>query len=468
MAGRIRFTFTVRMLLTILGAFWILVAIFMFFQYHREKEYRSGMMDSRLQMHNSRIIEDMRRGEDIASIVGRIDAPVPDLRVTLIDADGNVRYDSRRDGITANHNDRPEVMTARSRGEGFAIERLSESDDQAYFYSATAGDDGMVVRSAAPYTHSLALFLSADSTILWIMAGVSLIISLFVLIATNKISVSIRRLNMFARKAEEGKSISTEYAFPHDELGSIAHHIVRLYVQREEQFRENLRLEKDKTRLKKQLTNNINHELKTPVASILVSLDLLDDHPEIAEAKKAEIMRRIRNNASRLSSLLGDVSTLTKMDDAPEMIARADVDLTALVKEIAEESRARTDMRIEVRMPELHIEGNAGLLESVFRNLFDNAIAYSGGTEITVTADKEGRFRFQDNGRGVAAEHLPHIFERFYRVDDGRTRAGGGTGLGLAIVRNAIHVHGGEITARSVRGLAFEFTLPVREAGEED
>lgn len=456
-------SFTVRMLLTILGAFWILVAIFMVFQYHREKEYRSGMMDSRLQMHNSRIIEDMRRGEDIASVVDRIDAPVPDLRVTLIDADGRVLYDSRRNGITANHNNRPEIIGARSHGEGFAIERLSESDEQLYFYSATLGDDGTVVRSAAPYTHSLSIFLSADSTILWIMAAVSLIISIFVLAVTNKISVSIRRLNMFAKKAEEGKNLSTEYAFPHDELGSIANHIVRLYVQREEQFRENMRLEKDKTRLKKQLTNNINHELKTPVASILVSLDLLNDHPEMPAEKKEEIMRRIRGNAGRLSALLQDVSTLTKMDDAPGMIARTDVDLSALVREIAEESQARTDMKIEIRMPELHIWGNAGLLESVFRNLFDNAIAYSGGTEITVTADRKGHFLFRDNGRGVSPEHLEHIFERFYRVDDGRTRAGGGTGLGLAIVRNAIHVHGGEITARNSRGLMFEFTLPVRE-----
>lgn len=457
MGGRIKFQ--TRMLFMLLGTCWLLAGAFMVFQYHREKEYKTGMMDVRLQMHNARLLDDMRKGEPIASIVSRISSPTENLRVTLIGRDGNVIYDSGKSVAASNHNSRPEVIAARMTGEGYAIERISEGDETSYFYSALLGDNGMVIRSAAPYNHSLVEFLKVDRTILWIMGAMTLVISLVGLLATRKIAISIRRLNLFAEKAGKGERIYEGYSFPHDELGNIAANIVKLYVQRDEQHRETIRLEKDKARLKKQLTNNINHELKTPVASILVSLDILDDHPDISEAKKLEIISRIRANSERLSALLKDVATITRMEDGQGMIDKKEIDLTALINKIADEARERTDMKIRVNVPQLSISGDRSLLESVFLNLIDNAIAYSGGSELNITADSNGNFKVWDNGIGIAPEHLPHIFERFYRVDDGRTRSSGGTGLGLSIVRNAIAVHGGTIMAVSIKGLLFEFNL---------
>lgn len=457
MAGRIKFQ--TRMLFMLLGTCWLLAGAFMVFQYHREKEYKTGMMDVRLQMHNARLLDDMRKGEPIASIVSRISSPTENLRVTLIGRGGNVIYDNGKSVPTSNHNSRPEVISARMTGEGYAIERISEGDDTSYFYSALLGDNGMVIRSAAPYNHSLVEFLKVDRTILWIMGAMTLVISLVGLLATRKIAISIRRLNLFAEKAGKGERIYEGYSFPHDELGNIAANIVRLYVQRDEQHRETIRLEKDKARLKKQLTNNINHELKTPVASILVNLDILDDYPGISETKKLKIISRIRANAERLSALLKDLATITRMEDGQGMIDKKKIDLTALINKIADEARQRTDMKIKVNIPQLSIAGDRSLLESVFLNLIDNAIAYSGGSELNITADSNGNFKVWDNGIGIAPEHLPHIFERFYRVDDGRTRSSGGTGLGLSIVRNAIAVHGGTIMAVSIKGLLFEFNL---------
>ncbi len=457
MAGRIKFQ--TRMLFMLLGTCWLLAGAFMVFQYHREKEYKTGMMDVRLQMHNARLLDDMRKGEPIASIVSRISSPTENLRVTLIGRDGNVIYDSGKSVPTSNHNSRPEVIAARMTGEGYAIERISEGDDTSYFYSALLGDNGMVIRSAAPYNHSLVEFLKVDRTILWIMGAMTLVISLVGLLVTRKIAISIRHLNLFADKAGKGERIYEGYSFPHDELGNIAANIVKLYVQRDEQHRETIRLEKDKARLKKQLTNNINHELKTPVASILVNLDILDDYPGISETKKLKIISRIRANAERLSALLKDLATITRMEDGQGMIDKKEIDLTALINKIADEARLRTDMKIKVNIPQLSICGDRGLLESVFLNLIDNAIAYSGGSELNITADSKGNFKVWDNGIGIAPEHLPHIFERFYRVDDGRTRSSGGTGLGLSIVRNAIAVHGGTIMAVSIKGLLFEFNL---------
>lgn len=461
MAGRIRLSFRLRMLFTMLGICWVLAGAFMAFQYQREKRYKADILDTRLQMHNARIFEDMQRGERIESIVNRIGAPVENLRVTLIDSTGHVAFDSGNTPVTSNHNSRPEVAAARKTGKGYAIARLSESDNTNYFYSARRGEHGFVIRSAAPYAHTLSAFLKADLSIMWIMGFMTLLISIIVYGATQRVAMSIKRLNDFAGKAEKGERIFRGYTFPHDELGSIAGHIVRLYVQRDERHREALRLEQDKARLKKQLTNNINHELKTPVASMLVSLDLLADHPELSEAKRREILSRIRHNAMRLSDLLRDVSTITRMDDGKEMIEKKPIDLTALITEVVNEARPRTDIAFHVNVPQLTISGDRNLLESIFRNIIDNAIAYSGATELNVTADPNGRFRIWDNGCGVAAEHLPHLFERFYRIDNGRTRPMGGTGLGLSIVKNAVALHGGSIKAASTNGLMFEFTLDV-------
>lgn len=461
MAGRTdtRFSFQLRILLLLLGSCWLLSGTFMVFQYHRERDYKTGMMNTRLQMHNARLLDDLRKGEPIGDIVGRISSPTENLRVTLIGRDGKVIYDSSGATPTSDHNTRPEVRAARVKGEGYAIERVSEEDNTTYFYSALSGDDGMVIRSAAPYTHTLVEFLAIDRTILFIMGGLTLIISIIGLLATQKITVSIRQLNQFAEKAGNGDRIYEGYSFPHDELGSIAANIVKIYVQRDQQHRETIRLEQDKARLKKQLTNNINHELKTPVASILVSLDLLHDHPDLPEAKRRELLARIRGNADRLSALLKDVSTITRMEDGQGMIDKKRIDLTALINDIADEARPRTEMQIDVNIPRLWINGDRMLLESIFHNLIDNAIAYSEGSEIHITADDAGNFKVWDNGKGIDARHLPHIFERFYRIDDGRARSAGGTGLGLSIVKNAVAVHGGSIRAVSTKGLLFEFSL---------
>lgn len=464
MAGKIKFTFRMRIFLMLLATCWLLAGAFMIFQYHREKECKADMLDTRLQMYNLRMLDDLRAGDPVDSIIRRISASARDLRITLIGEGGEVVYDSRNPSLASNHNSRPEVKEARLKGEGHTIERLSEGGDASYFYSALLGDNGMVIRSAAPYSHTLTEFLDVDRSILWIMGGLTVIISILGLLATGKIDVSIRRLNEFAEKAEKGERIYSGYSFPHDELGNIASNIVKLYVQRDEQHLATIRLEKDKARLKKQLTNNINHELKTPVASILVNLDVLDDHPDIPAAKRSEIMARIRANAERLSALLKDVSTITRMEDGQTMIEKKRVDLTALVGRIADEARMRTDMDIRVKMPQLYVSGDRALLESIFLNLIDNAIAYSGGSEINITADEDGNFRVWDNGRGIASEHMPHIFERFYRIDDGRARSSGGTGLGLSIVRNAVAVHGGSIKAVSINGLLFEFNLPVENS----
>lgn len=229
--------------------------------------------------------------------------------------------------------------------------------------------------------------------------------------------------------------------------------------------------EEDKNRLKRQLTQNVAHELKTPVSSIQGYLETIVSDPDMDEEVKNHFIQRCFIQSQRLSSLLQDISTLNKLDDAPESYEREPINILTLFNTILSDvTQKLKEKNITVRTligPEVVVTGSHSLLYSIFRNLTDNAIAYAGeGVTVTVQVLSEDEnyytFSFADNGVGVAAEHLPHLFERFYRVDKGRSRKMGGTGLGLAIVKNAVLLHHGSISVRLAQtgGLEFIFSLP--------
>ena len=232
-------------------------------------------------------------------------------------------------------------------------------------------------------------------------------------------------------------------------------------ISREQAEKEN--------RLRRELTHNISHELKTPVASILGYTDTILESPDISEEMKRLFIERTNVQAKRLSALLQDISALNRMDYAKDMIAVERVDVSALFAAILQETTLavqRREMSVKNYLPQnIIVRGNRSLLYSIFRNLIDNAVNYAGqGTTIEVSATKQQGFwlfTFSDNGIGIPAEHLPRIFERFYRIDKGRSRDMGGTGLGLAIVKNAVQLHGGTINVSTpaTGGLTFEFTL---------
>lgn len=223
------------------------------------------------------------------------------------------------------------------------------------------------------------------------------------------------------------------------------------------------------TRMRRELTQNIAHELKTPVASILGYTDTILENPDISDEKKHQFLVRTNAQARRLSALLQDISTLNKMDYASEMMKRERVDVAAMVADIileSEQQLAERRMTFRNCLPQdISIVGNWQLLYSIFRNLTDNSINYAGsGATIEVTAERRlgtWHFTFSDNGIGVGDEHLPRLFERFYRLDKGRSRDMGGTGLGLSIVKNAVNMHGGTISTSNNEGggLRFDFTL---------
>ena len=223
------------------------------------------------------------------------------------------------------------------------------------------------------------------------------------------------------------------------------------------------------SRIRRELTQNISHELKTPVASILGYTDTILDNPQMDDQTRQQFIERTHAQAQRLTALLQDLSTLNRMDYATDVLSMERVDISAMMADIVEETAlavASKRMQLKNCLPQdVSIDGNWSLVYSIFRNLVDNAINYAGeGTTMELSAADKGNcwaFTFKDNGVGIAEKHLPHIFERFYRVDKGRSRSMGGTGLGLAIVKNAVLLHGGQITVSNISsgGLQFDFTL---------
>lgn len=228
--------------------------------------------------------------------------------------------------------------------------------------------------------------------------------------------------------------------------------------------------ETEQARLKKQLTQNIAHELKTPVSSIQGYLETIVNNPNLSREKIDTFLNRSYAQSNRLTYLLRDISLLTRMEEAPKMISKEPINLSSIVQNVLNEVTLQLEEKqitVHNMLPnDLSINGDSSMLYSIFRNLTDNAIAYAGtNISITIRCFRQGEkfyyFSFSDTGIGVNPEHLGRLFERFYRVDKGRSRKLGGTGLGLAIVKNAVLLHGGSIFAKKnpEGGLEFIFTL---------
>lgn len=222
--------------------------------------------------------------------------------------------------------------------------------------------------------------------------------------------------------------------------------------------------------IKKQLTQNISHELKTPVSSIQGFMETLIENPDMEQEKKDFFIQRCHAQAVRLSYLLRDISLLNKLDEGSYTFEKEKIVLNEIIEGVLkdvslelEQKNIRVEMFLKHNMT---IMGNYSLLYSIFRNFIDNSLHYAGN-DISIIincyrTDKDFYyFSYADTGVGVSENHLTRIFDRFYRIDKGRSRKMGGTGLGLAIVKNAIAFHQGRISAKphETGGLEFVFTL---------
>ena len=446
------------------GIFLVFAICFSIYQYHREKNYKIDILHSRLQMYNYEMMQSL--GEE--GIMGDslfddyMHSHVIDrLRVTVIDIHGNVIHDNctELDSLQSNHLLREEVKEAMIKGNGYDIKRTSQSTHETYFYSATRFGN-LIVRSAVPYSTELTDSLKVDNAYLLFAIALTLLLGFVLYLNTRRISRHIGYLREFAVKAERGEELDHELErrLPDDELGDISHSIITLFWK----LRHS---EEDKQRIKRQLTQNAAHELKTPTASIHGYLESIISNPDMPQDKRQHFLERCYAQSTRMTKLLLDMAQLTQLDEMPAALTRnADsvnlIDIIPIINNVLDDTALQLQEKgIEknVELPSriiisTNLNEPEGAIYSLFRNLVDNTIAYAtGATRMSITY-KDGEFVVADNGCGVPIQHLPHLFERFYRVDKGRSRKLGGTGLGLAIVKNVVLAHRGTITAETTPG----------------
>jgi len=569
-----------RLFLYFFSIFFLMLSIISFFQYQREKEFRTQQLDQQLTIYNYTINkffeEKVASWENLEQYVRLF--PDSSLRVTVIDTTGAVLFDSfvKKGTKLENHLQRPEIQMALTSENGKAV-RHSVSTGVNYYYLAHRFPT-IFVRSALPYNVSLASMLKANTSFMYFMFLVLIMAILALYLIARNFTQSIDRLRIFTQKAENGEIQDTNIEFPNDELGEISKNIVHLYklllltkddVNKEREKlikhlmisqeglgifssekkeilanthfiqytnilsdhqcessdqifslsemnemnefidqsllnnqlnRKRLKIEKggrifalqcivfqDNTfeisindisvqehenELKKHLTQNISHELKTPVSSILGYMESILENPNLDPQRQRFFIERSFQQAQRLSSLLQDISTLNKMGEARRLFEKESCNLYEIVSDVLKDIHLQIEQKqciaINNILSSYEIQGNRSLLYSIFRNLLDNALAYGGeklNIEINCYREDEQYyyFSFSDNGIGVAEEHLSRLFERFYRVDKGRSRKVGGTGLGLAIVKNAVLFHRGNISAKNVSGGGLQFIFSLRK-----
>lgn len=478
------------MFLPMVLTLWVMIIAFAVWQYNNIRQNQSEQLRSQLAMINSRIVDQYERDMDVTAFLDFItsyfrDSPdYKSLRVTIY-----------KDGIRIKNYGEPISLAreqySKAQGmHGVNYEReVSASDDDDYndedeedtrnFYAASVSKDGrLLVYTMVPLATPSREMLMKTNAFLLALLVVAISLTLFAYLSSRYFGRNIKNLNEFAKRTAEGKPAG-DYNFSHDELGDISRRIVELYEQSLESAKRTaeeheiaMHAIEERARNKRQLTNNINHELRTPIGVIKGYLDTIIDNPDMDADSRTHFLRKAQDHVNRLVQLIADVSAITRLEEGGELINTEELNFHDLVYTVAgdlQESGTLKGLKFKYDVPlDCRVEANYNLVAGAITNLAKNAANYSKGTmcELLLLRQDAGfyYFTFRDDGVGVSPEHLPHLFERFYRVDSGRARKAGGTGLGLPIVYNTIIVHGGEIEVLNREdgetGLEFRFSLP--------
>ena len=478
-----------RLFLPLATILCIVFGLIIYYQYKREADYRAQIFGSELEMIDNRILNAYDEDVNLRTFLNFIQkffkgSVFEGVRVSVY-FDGQLQYSLGtpipidNDGLTLRGyglDNSPTEVSERKIIAGRTVG--SDEDGNRYLFSKTKSSDGRVtVRTAMPYSDNVHDAIDVDTTVWLVIIGCLLTTLLVTYYFTSILSRNVVLLKDFAYRATTGGRFTGEDKFPRNELGEISREIIKLYRERlkameliKKERKIAINAIKEKVKITRQLTNNINHEIKTPVGIIRGYLESIIADPEMDTATRNRFLDRMLMNVERLTDLLNDVSTMTRLENGADMIAVEKIDMLDLVYQIESDLPANNlsgNLEFSFDIPfECNVSGNYNLIQGMICGLIRNAALHSGGTEIGLRMISENKrfyvFSFYDNGNGVSSEHIPHLFERFYRVDTGRSRKMGGTGLGLPIVKSTIISLGGTISVhnRSTGGLEFIFTLP--------
>ena len=378
-------------------------------------------------------------GTDYLGSLGKVN------RITWIDGDGSVLFDSEFPLPIANQKECAEVRAAMTSGEGQGI-RTSESSGESTMYYALRCDDGTILRLSRPQSAVQEAWLTA-SPVLWLLALVLLISAALSLRAARQIVKPINSLDL------DNPDLNT-----YPELSPLIRRIQeqKKTIQEETAQREALRRE---------FSANVSHELKTPLTSISGFAELMAEGV-VEEGKVQEFSRDIYRESQRLIVLIDDIIKLSKLDEEAVGPERESVDLYELAGQTLNSLRPLADMqgiRLQLTGGKTIVSGVYQLLSEMVYNLCDNAVKYNrpgGSVQVSVKGeDGKACLSVADTGIGIPPEHQKRVFERFYRVDKSHSKEIGGTGLGLSIVKHGAQYHGARIELESKPGTGTKISL---------
>lgn len=431
---------------------------------HRERVFKIELLKNEMVPYqrfiHSHLSKSLASGKGISESMAEIESAIPQkIRVTILSEDSWVLYDnfSEYENITKSHLDRPELIDATSHGSGSAV-RYSNTLKAQYLYHATKYPD-IYIRTALEYNESVLPFVIRENRYMAIIIIVLLISVAAIIFMARRINKPVAALKEFMEAIQNGELESKEIIFPNDDLGDVGEKIMKAFTQMEEN-----------KKYKQELTHNVAHELKTPVTGIRGYLETMINQENMDPDQRRFFLERAYAQTLRLASIINDISILNKMEGSPRAFHTEIVNIKRCVEEIKSDLSFKLDERgikMEITIPEeLQIKGSYMLIYSLFKNLTDNSLEHAGENvsiiiECSQIAGKDAFFSYSDNGKGVPDHQIEKIFERFYRVEKGRSRRSGGSGLGLSIVKNAVKMHNGEIKAENLPGggLLFSFSL---------
>lgn len=360
------------------------------------------------------------------------------LRITLIDKEGRVLFDTAAKGEINNHSDRAEIIEAFARGEG-RIVRNSPTFHKNTFYFALRINENTVLRVAKEADSIFGVFKGVLPLVLFLSLLLFMLCMALAQILTRRFVAPVERL---AKEPELAGDMDT-----YRELRPF----IKTIREQHESILQN-------ARMRQEFTANVSHELKTPLAAIQGYAELIENGMASGE-DAARFAKKIGGSSKRLLALINDILRLSELDVQKGGQDCEALDLSALAKtcvEMLQLNAEKQGVGILFSGESHRILADRGMMEELLYNLVDNAIRYNRiGGQVFVSVDKtenEVCLAVKDTGIGIAEKHRERIFERFYRVDKSRSKSTGGTGLGLAIVRHIAVCHNARVELISKLG----------------
>ncbi len=384
-------------------------------------------------------------------------------RLTVIDLDGTVVADTQAQmDEMDNHLDREEIQDALEKGSGYARRRSDTLDEGMLYVAYRSRNADVILRAAVPYSgfqQYLPLFFPASVLSLLIAVVGSFIVT------TRLVSSITKPLQDIAKEMLKVKGDYTELNFEHcqyPEINVIADTTMKMSKNVKDYLNQ---IEKERM-IRQEFFSNASHELKTPITSIQGYAELLESGMIQDEATKADFASRIKKEAVRMTGLINDILMISRLEAKEAEVTFSDVRVSVLLEEIIDSLKpqaAEAQVFVHVDCQPLMIHANLQQMRELLTNLISNAIKYNrpGGQVWINIRETDGQMviRVKDNGVGIPSDSLDRIFERFYRVDKGRSRKQGGTGLGLSIVKHIVNFYHGTIHVSSEPDMGSEFTV---------